>query len=70
MLCEHGNVDPDAFTFSTCTQTTNTKKTKRFTYNKSDIDYFMTVYNNEFYIIPISECSTRKTLRFKPPKNN
>jgi len=70
MLRDHGKDDPDAFVLSTCTQTTNTKITKRFTYDKSDIDYFMTVYNNEFYIIPISECSTRKTLRFKPPKNN
>ena len=70
MLRDHGKDDPGAFSFSTCTQTTNTKKTSRFTYSKSDVDYFMTVYNNEFYIVPVSECSTHKTLRFTPPKNN
>ena len=72
--CSHprrnGIVDNDAIQISTVSQTTNTKKTTRHTYSNQEIDYFATSYNNKIYIIPVDECSTNKTLRFKAPLNN
>lgn len=38
-------------------------------YSDGEIDYFATFYNNQCYLIPASECSTEKRLRFIPPKN-
>ena len=54
----------------TISSTTNTQKTVRHTYTENDIDYFVTYYDNNTYIIPVKECSTLKILRFSPPKNN
>ena len=39
-------------------------------YSKEEIDYFATFYNGKCYLVPQSECSTYKTLRFTIPKNN
>lgn len=38
-------------------------------YTSSEIDYFSTFILGKCYLIPISECSTAKTLRFSKPKN-
>lgn len=62
--------DIGAFQIPTTRQTTNTRKTTKHTYNKSEIDYFMTMYSNKFYLIPVEECNTVKILRVLPPKNN
>lgn len=62
--------DLNAFSFICASQTTNTKKTTRHTYSYKDIDYFCTFFNNNVYLIPVEECSTSKTLRFAPPKND
>lgn len=64
-----GIVDYNAFSFSTCSQTTNTKKTVRHTYNSSQVDYFATYFNGNVYVVPVDECSTNKTLRLCPPSN-
>ena len=66
---KNGIRDLDAFHFSTVTQTTNTKETVRRRYDESQIDYFATAYDGKVYLIPVSECSTSKTLRLKPPTN-
>ena len=65
----HKKIDYDAFTFDTTCSTTNTKTTKRYKYSSDQIDYFATHFNGKTYIVPVSECSTSKTLRFSPPKN-
>ena len=65
-----GLPDLNAIQFSCAAQTTNTQKTTRHLYDKTQIDYFATVFNNQVYLIPVEECSTHKTLRFIPPKNN
>jgi hypothetical protein len=62
--------DTNAIKFSCAATTTNTQKTVRHSYTKEDIDYFATAFNNQVYLIPVEECSTNKTLRFAPPKNN
>lgn len=64
-----GIEDKDAIQISTVCQTTNTQKTVRHTYSEEQIDYFATCYEDKIYIIPVEECSTSKTLRLKPPKN-
>lgn len=66
---DRGEISKDSFSFSTTCQTTNTKETKRYTYDSNQIDYFATCFNDQVYIIPVDECSTNKTLRFVPPKN-
>lgn len=39
-------------------------------YTDREIDYFSTYYNGKCYLVPVSECSKAKCLRFSPPKNN
>lgn len=65
-----GQEDINAIQFSCTTRTTNTQKTVRHSYNKTQIDYFATAFNNQIYLVPVEECSTNKTLRFTPPKKN
>jgi hypothetical protein len=64
-----GVIDKNAIQISTVSQTTNTKKTIRHLYDDSQIDYFATCFDDQVYLIPVNECSTTKTLRFKPPLN-
>lgn len=66
---KNGELD-DAIQIYTVAQTTNTQKTTRHTYDKTQIDYFATSYQGKVYLIPVEECSTAKTLRFSPPSNN
>ena len=67
--CNHGKISKDSFSFSTICSTTNTKETKRYTYNSDQIDYFTTCFNGQVYVVPVDECSTNKTLRLSPPNN-
>lgn len=60
----------EAFSFTTSATTTNTQKTTRHLYDKTQIDYFATSFEGQIYLIPVEECSTAKTLRLKPPSNN
>lgn len=39
-------------------------------YGKNEIDYFATYCKDKCYLIPVTECSTEKRLRFNKPKNN
>lgn len=62
--------DDGSITFNTSSQTTKEGKAIHYAYNEEQIDYFMTFYNNQTYLIPVKECGVReKTLRFEPPKN-
>ena len=57
-------------TFNTSSQTTEKGKQVHHSYDKTQIDYFMTYYEGKTYLIPVQECSSReKILRFIPPKN-
>lgn len=37
---------------------------KRHKYTKDEIDVFATMFDGELYVVPISECSNEKKLRF------
>ena len=62
--------DEGSFQISTYRQTINTKKVIRYSYNKNEIDYFMTMFMDNFYLIPVEECKSAKILRINSPKNN
>ncbi len=51
----------DAIEFNT-TGTSNGKTTY---YTKADIDYFATIWNNQVYVVPVENTSSKKVLRFK-----
>ena len=39
------------------------------TYTENDIDYFMTEYNEQYYLVPVTECGKQKKLRIEIPKS-
>ncbi len=63
------SVDNTYIEITCANKTTRNGKFVRHAYDETQIDYFMTSYNNECYLIPVSECSLTKRLRFVPPKN-
>ena len=38
-------------------------------YTNQEIDYFVTIFNNKCYLIPVEECGADKKLRILPAKN-
>ena len=62
--------DHSGIIFKVCSLTHNNNGYTRRNYSKNDVDYFMTYYENDYYLIPFSECGVKeKKLRFIPPKN-
>lgn len=62
--------DGEKITFSTCSNHYVKGQFTRTNYQNDNIDYFCTWYNNECYLIPISECGkSEKKLRLIPTKN-
>ena len=59
----------EAIMFSCRSSHVNSTGVKNIRYTDKEIDYFATFWNGQCYLIPISECSTEKTLRFVPPKS-
>lgn len=56
--------------FNVCSTTHNNNGYTRRKYSDKDVDYFMTCYEDNFYLIPFLECGRKgKTLRFTMPKN-
>lgn len=64
------NNDETGISFNLCSVTHNQQGYTKRTYNENVIDYFMTEYQNNFYLVPFKECGTKeKKLRLVPPKN-
>lgn len=63
-------VDDGVIKFSCRSTRVNSSGNISRRYTSNEIDYFCTYYDNKCYLIPISECSIEKKLRFNPPKNN
>lgn len=62
--------DGTKFSFNTASTHYSDGKCVHHSYSKEDIDYFATVYDNQVYLIPVEECSTRsQSLRLIPAKN-
>lgn len=47
----------------------NCSGVKNEKYEPEDVDFFATYWDGHCYVVPRSECSAQKTLRFIPPKN-
>ena len=62
--------DGTKFSFNTASTHYSDGKCVHHSYSKEDIDYFATVYNNQIYLIPVEECSSRlQSLRLISTKN-
>lgn len=61
--------DENAILFSCRSTHVNCSGVKNERYSKEEVDYFATYWNGQCYLIPVSECSVTKTLRFAPPKS-
>ena len=59
----------EAIIFTCRSTNVNTKGTTYHRYNKEQIDYFATFWNEKCYLIPVEECSVNKTLRFCYPSS-
>ena len=63
--------DGSGIVFNTSSVTHNQTGYTQRIYNEKDVDYFMTYYDNNCYLIPFRNCGTRgKKLRLIPTKNN
>lgn len=62
-------IDDNAIKFSCFSSHRKEGKSIKAKYTSDEIDYFATFWNNKCYLIPITETSNEKTLRFAPPKN-
>ena len=60
--------EDEAFVFSCRSTRVNTQGNISRKYTANEIDFFATFYRGKCYLIPVSECSTEKTLRFVAPK--
>ena len=61
--------DESAIEFSCRSTRVNSQGTVSNKYTSDEIDYFATFWKGVCYLIPITECSVSKTLRFAPPKS-
>ncbi len=61
------NNNPNAIEFSCRSTRINSTGTLNTRYDKNQIDYFATFWDNQCYLIPVEECSVSKTLRFCYP---
>ena len=62
-------VDVGVIEFSCRSCRSNTQSSIERRYNKEEIDYFCTYWENKCYLIPVEETSGSKKLRFVTPKN-
>lgn len=59
----------NAIEFSCRSTRVNCNGVKQARYTSEEIDFFATYWENQCYLIPVSECSCQKTLRFCYPPN-
>lgn len=66
----HSEDDDAKIVFKTSSTHITAKGNTRHHYQEDGIDYFCTWYDNECYLIPVSDCGKdEKCLRLKPTKN-
>lgn len=62
-------IEPGVIEFSCRSTRSNNQSNLQRRYTADEIDYFCTFWNGQCYLIPISECSVSKKLRFISPNN-
>ena len=55
--------------FNCRSTTNNVRECRQRYYSIEEVDYFATYWNNEVFLIPVSECSAEKTLWIEKPSN-
>ncbi len=63
-------IDENSIQFACRSTSSNSQKSKNKRYTDKEIDYFCTFYNQQSYLVPVTECSCDKRLWFANPKNN
>lgn len=51
-------------------KTTGTSNGKTTCYSEDEIDYFATFWDNQVYVVPVNETSSKKVLRFESSINS
>lgn len=64
------NTENETFVFSCKSQHAKADGNKIMKYNPDEIDFFMTEWEGEFYLIPCEKESAQFTLRLSDPNNN
>lgn len=54
-----------SITFNCRSTTSNVKNCKSRRYSSDDVDYFATFWDGKTYLVPISECSSEKSLHIE-----
>lgn len=60
----------EGFVFNCKSQHSISGGNKIMKYTPEEIDFFMTEFNDEFYLVPCEKARIEMRLRFKPTKNN
>lgn len=55
--------------FNCRSTTNNVRECKQRYYSEEDVDFFATWWDNQVYLVPVSECSAEKTLWIDKPSN-
>ena len=62
--------DVSTISFSCRSSTRSGGKIVHSRYTSDEIDFFATMWDGKCYLVPVSECSNSKKLRFTAPLNN
>ncbi len=66
----HLTKDESGIEFKVSSMTHNKQGYTRRVYSEDSVDYFMTYYEDDYYLVPFSECGVGvKKLRLTPPLN-
>lgn len=66
----HLTKDESGIEFNVSSLTHNNEGYTRRVYSENSVDYFMTYYEGNYYLVPFSQCGVGvKKLRFTPPAN-
>lgn len=69
--CKTASTKDEGASFKFCGRSTSSKngQVAHYSYSKDDIDYFLTYFNKQCYLIPVEECGSDKSLRLLPTKS-
>lgn len=69
--CKTSKSDDNGASFQFSGRSCNRKDGKiiHHQYTNEEIDYFITIFNGQCYLVPVNECGADKRLRILPAKN-
>lgn len=63
-------INDDTILFNCRSTTKNSQTNKSRYYQENEIDYFATYWNDEVFLIPVTECSAEKRLHLTPVRQS